>query len=209
MPRPVVPIFVPLAAFVFAHPSSSPCRDRMSAVFSAIFRRSGVTSTPCAPSFSISATKACGSKTTPLPMIDSLPAHHAGRQQRQLVDLAVDDQRVAGIVAALEAHHDVGALRQPVDDLALAFVAPLRADDHHIGHASSLRSLQSRRRPKRQASIAASLGAARHFFAGRRVAGRHNNLRRSSHLLGRQPIGGRTLTPAPPSCIEPPISCSC
>ena len=69
--------------------------------------------------------------------------HHAGRQQRQLVDLAVDDQRMAGIVAALEAHDDVGAFRQPVDDLALALVAPLRADDHHIGHVS----FPLRRRP--------------------------------------------------------------
>ena len=65
-------------------------------------------------------------------------AHDAGGQQRQLVDLAVDHQRVAGIVAALEAHHDVGPLGQPVDDLALALVAPLRADDHHIGHSISL-----------------------------------------------------------------------
>ena len=56
------------------------------------------------------------------------------RQQRQLVGDLVDDQRVAGIVAALETHHDIGALRQPVDDLALALVAPLRADNHHIGH---------------------------------------------------------------------------
>ena len=63
-------------------------------------------------------------------------AHDARRQQRQLVDLAVDDQRVAGIVAALEADHHIRALRQPVDDLALALVAPLRADDHHIGHSN-------------------------------------------------------------------------
>ncbi len=60
---------------------------------------------------------------------------HAGRQQRQLVGLAVDDERVAGIVAALEAHDDVGLLRQPVDDLALPFVAPLGADDDNIGHS--------------------------------------------------------------------------
>src|SRR5690348_2928923 len=81
--------------------------------------------------------------------------HDARRQQRQLVDLAVDDQSVAGIVAALETHHDIGTLRQPVDDLALAFVAPLRADDHHIGHNSSLRSSKPACRPrKRQASIA-------------------------------------------------------
>ena len=61
-------------------------------------------------------------------------AHHAGRQQRQLVGDAVDHQRVAGIVAALEAHDDVGLLGQPVDDLALALVAPLGADYHHIRH---------------------------------------------------------------------------
>ena len=65
--------------------------------------------------------------------------HHAGGQQRQLVGDAVDDERVAGIVAALEAHHDVGLLRQPVDDLALALVAPLGADHDHIGHAAAFR----------------------------------------------------------------------
>ena len=69
-------------------------------------------------------------------------AHHAGRQQRQLVDLAIDHQRVAGIVAALETHHDIGALGQPVDDLAFALIAPLRADDHHIGHISFLRNVR-------------------------------------------------------------------
>jgi hypothetical protein len=67
-------------------------------------------------------------------------ADDAGGQQAQLEGGAADDQRVAGIVAALEAHHHVGALRQPVDDLALAFVAPLRADDHHIGHDYSLQT---------------------------------------------------------------------
>ena len=72
-------------------------------------------------------------------MTDSLPlAHHAGRQQRQLVGDAVDDQRMAGIVAALEAHDDVGLLGQPVDDLAFAFVAPLGSDHHDIRHRGSL-----------------------------------------------------------------------
>ena len=64
-------------------------------------------------------------------------AHHAGGEQRQLIGGAVDHQRVAGIMAALEAHHDIGALRQPIDDLPLAFVAPLGADDHDIGHLES------------------------------------------------------------------------
>ncbi len=68
-------------------------------------------------------------------MTDSLPlAHHAGRQQRQLVGDAVDHQGVAGIVAALEADDDIGLLGQPVDDLALALVAPLGPDYHHIRH---------------------------------------------------------------------------
>ena len=60
--------------------------------------------------------------------------HHARRQQRELVGDPVDDQRVAGIVPALEADDDVGLLGQPVDDLALALVAPLGADHDHIGH---------------------------------------------------------------------------
>ena len=61
-------------------------------------------------------------------------AQDARRQQRQLVGFAVDDERMAGIVTALEAHDDIGLLRQPVDDLALPFVAPLGADDDNIGH---------------------------------------------------------------------------
>ncbi|MNQ94853.1 hypothetical protein D3C85_1103910 [compost metagenome] len=57
-----------------------------------------------------------------------LALHHARRQQRQLVNLAVDDQRMARVMAALEAHHHVGAIGQPVHNLALALVAPLGAD---------------------------------------------------------------------------------
>ena len=68
------------------------------------------------------------------------PAHHARGQQRQLVGRAVDHQRMAGIVAALEADDDVGLFGQPVDDLALALVAPLGPDHYHIRHQrSSLR----------------------------------------------------------------------
>ena len=39
-----------------------------------------------------------------------------------------------GIGAALKADNDIGAFRQPVDDLALALVAPLGADDRDISH---------------------------------------------------------------------------
>jgi len=38
------------------------------------------------------------------------------------------------LVIALEPHDHVGAARQPVDDLALAFVAPLGADDGDVSH---------------------------------------------------------------------------
>jgi len=44
----------------------------------------------------------------------------------------VDDQRVTGVVAALEADDALRLLGQPVDDLALAFVAPLGPDHHHV-----------------------------------------------------------------------------
>ena len=56
----------------------------------------------------------------------------AGGNQPQDGLLAVDDQRVAGVVAALEAHHAGDAVGQQIDDLALAFVAPLGADDDHV-----------------------------------------------------------------------------
>ena len=60
--------------------------------------------------------------------------HHAGGQQRKLVGGPVDHQRVAGIMAALEADDDVGLLGEPVDDLAFALVAPLGADHDNICH---------------------------------------------------------------------------
>ena len=50
--------------------------------------------------------------------------------------LPVDDERVAGVGAAAVAEDDVGELGVEIDDLAFAFVAPLGADDHHIGHDS-------------------------------------------------------------------------
>src|SRR5258708_9473342 len=49
--------------------------------------------------------------------------------------LGSDHQRVAGVVAALEAHHALRAVGQPVDDLALALVAPLGADDDDVARA--------------------------------------------------------------------------
>ena len=61
--------------------------------------------------------------------------HDAGGQQRELERLAADDERMAGVVAALETHDDVRRYGQPVDDLALALVAPLGADHHDVRHS--------------------------------------------------------------------------
>ena len=46
--------------------------------------------------------------------------------------LTLDHQRVASVVPALESHHSGGLLGEQVDYLALALVAPLGSQDHHI-----------------------------------------------------------------------------
>ena len=43
----------------------------------------------------------------------------------------IDYQRMPGIVPPLESNHGFGLLGEKVNDLALAFVTPLRADDYH------------------------------------------------------------------------------
>ena len=66
-----------------------------------------------------------------------LPGTHDARgQQGQLIADAVDHEGMTGIVPALEAHDDVGTLREPVHDLALALVTPLGADYHDVRHLS-------------------------------------------------------------------------
>ena len=72
-----------------------------------------------------------GSTTTPLPITQSCPGTGSPTGQVELEHLAVADDRVAGVVAALVADDHVGPLGEQVDDLALALVAPLGADDHH------------------------------------------------------------------------------
>ena len=94
------------------------------------------TSTPRSASPSISASSTFGSTTTPLPMtIIAFGRERAGRHQVQRVLLAVrGDHRVAGVVAAGVAHDVVDPLAQQVGNLALALVAPLRADEHDRWH---------------------------------------------------------------------------
>ena len=86
---------------------------------------------------------------------DSLLAgtHNARRQKRELVGNAVDDERMAGIVSALEANHDVRTFGEPVDNLALALVTPLRTNHHDIRHHIILYIAQRLRPTQTRASI--------------------------------------------------------
>ena len=59
------------------------------------------------------------------------------RDQVELEGLAVADDRVAGVVAALEADDEVGLLGEQVHDLPLPLVAPLGADDDHSWHGET------------------------------------------------------------------------
>src|SRR5438132_11096476 len=86
---------------------------------------------------------------------------------------------MAGIVTALEAHDDIGLLRQPVDDLALPLVTPLGADDDNIGHFESpiLKLQRFRARlPGKEVPVSPEACLARPmpqaFWAGRRASHR-------------------------------------
>ena len=57
------------------------------------------------------------------------------RDQVELPGLAVAHDRVPGVVAALEADDRVGPLGEQVDDLALALIAPLGANDADAWHS--------------------------------------------------------------------------
>ena len=81
-----------------------------------------------------------GSTTQPAPIAHALPAMIPDGICADLVRLAVDDDRVPGVRAALVAADEVGVLGEQVDDLALALVAPLRADDHGRGHVPQCRT---------------------------------------------------------------------
>ena len=59
---------------------------------------------------------------------------HAARHELQRVPLVADDDGVPGVVAALVAHHVGVLLGEQVDDLGLALVTPLGADDDGDGH---------------------------------------------------------------------------
>ena len=56
----------------------------------------------------------------------------AGRQQRELEGLAVRDDGMAGVGAAVVADDEIVLLGEQIDDLALGLVAPLQADDTQV-----------------------------------------------------------------------------
>ncbi len=71
-----------------------------------------------------------------------------GRDGADLVGLAVDDDRVPCVRPTLVAADEVGLLGEQVDDLALALVTPLRADDHggrHVSHSCTSRGTRAGR----------------------------------------------------------------
>ena len=46
--------------------------------------------------------------------------------------IAIDDERVARVVAALETHDRMSALGKQVHNRTLALIAPLRANDYNV-----------------------------------------------------------------------------
>ena len=59
-------------------------------------------------------------------------AHDAAGDEVQRGFYAVDDQCVAGIVAAVKAHYAAGAFGKPINELAFAFIAPLGAYHYDV-----------------------------------------------------------------------------
>ena len=67
----------------------------------------------------------------------------AGGDEVQDGFFAVDDEGMAGVVAALVTHDGARFFGEQVDDFAFAFVAPLGADNDEFGiHTGFLRSLR-------------------------------------------------------------------
>ena len=107
-------------------------------------------SRPRPSSSSSSSISTAGSMTQPAPITLVLPGDDAGRDLPDLVRLAAGDDRVARVRPALVAADDVRLLREQVDDLALALVSPLRADDHRGRHCRSVTYARGRVRALRR-----------------------------------------------------------
>ena len=85
---------------------------------------------------------------------DLVRVEDPGGDQVELELLAVADDRVAGVVAALEADDHVGAVGEQVDDLPLPLVAPLGSDYDQAWHDRGIVTVRSAtRRGRRQAAL--------------------------------------------------------
>ena len=72
--------------------------------------------------------------------VDAVRVQDAGRDELQLILFVVYHNRVAGIVAALAAHDQISLARKNINELALAFVAPLGAENYLTWHRFSFLS---------------------------------------------------------------------
>src|ERR1019366_10587993 len=68
-----------------------------------------------------------------------LRVEDAARDEVKAVLLAAGDHGVAGVVATLRADDHVDGVGEQVDDLALAFIAPLTADQNCDAHRGGKR----------------------------------------------------------------------
>ena len=105
--------------------------------------------------------------------------------QVQLPLLLAPDDRVAGVVAALEAHDRVAVLGEQIGDLALALIAPLGADYHYAWHAEwSLGTAAARLRLLRRSAPRADSRAERRTA---QAVGRHDLAPRRRETLAACP----------------------
>ena len=133
MPRLVVPI-LPAPAAASRNASSSRCSGRISVAFSAT---AGFRGDRDAERLDAARSRRPAPRGRRRRRSRSPTACRRARRRKAAARACRSCRRPQGwarIMAALEAHHDVGALRQPVDDLTLALVAPLGPDDRDIGH---------------------------------------------------------------------------
>jgi arylformamidase len=104
------------------------------------------------------------------------PAHDARREERKLIGFIANHKRMPGIMSALKAHNHVCTAGEPVDDLALAFIAPLGTNHRYVGHAVFLSQRESSRRSFLR----------QHKFSKSRRIGRANSQKgiEMKHVLG-------------------------
>ena len=145
---------------------------------------------------STSPMRTAGSTTQPAPYRAALPRDEAGRELPDLVRLFADHDRVPRVRAALVAAHEVGILREQVDDLALPLVAPLRTHDDGRRHARQCYTRPSRSGPRRRARELRVTDSARlDGRDGRNPGPRARAL--GARPLGHDGVGGPSEPPDP------------